>query len=78
MVVSFCSLEFYGFFSIHAGAVSKKDRALLLLADGGGGKSTTTFALMRKGFKFLADDRPFLKEDGAGVEILSVPERMSL
>ena len=71
-------LEFFGLFSIHAGAVSKGGRGIILIAGGGGGKSTITFALVRKGFKFLADDRPFLRENGSSIEILSVPERIAL
>jgi hypothetical protein len=53
-----------GVFSVHASSVQVGDRAVLFTGDSGSGKSTAAFALLRKGYPMIADDRTLVYKDG--------------
>lgn len=42
--------------AIHGAAIAVNDKSFILTGDSGAGKSTLTYALITKGYKFLADD----------------------
>lgn len=59
-----------GYFLIHAGAVSKNNKAYLLEGRGGAFKTTLAMDFVRKeGFDFMADDRVIIHKD----KVLSFP-----
>jgi hypothetical protein len=66
-----------GKYGVHAAAVARNGRSLLLPGTSGAGKSTLTIALIRSGFDFLGDDITLL-DDGDGIEILAVPEKIDV
>lgn len=61
------ALRLFGLVPLHACAVDWRGRAVVLPAVSGSGKSTLALALLRGGFKLLADDLPVLRRaaDGA-------------
>ena len=66
------------YFLIHAAAVMGKGKGVLIPALSGGGKTTLCLSLLRGGFKYLSDDRPFLRRVDGGFEILSFPEEIDV
>jgi hypothetical protein len=66
------------FFLVHSGAVATEGRGFLLPGYSGSGKTTLSLALVRSGFKFLADDRPVLRKDDAGFSLLAFPEAVNV
>ena len=65
-------------FLIHGGALEKKGKGILIPGFTGSGKTTLTLALLRQGFRFLSDDRPFLRENGKGFDLLAFPEEIDV
>ncbi len=65
-------------FLIHGAALSRKGKGFLIPGFTGSGKTTLSIALMRAGFQFLSDDRPFLRENGDGFELLAFPEGLDV
>jgi hypothetical protein len=59
-----------GYFLIHAGAVSKNNKAYILEGRGGAFKTTLTMDFVRRGgFEFMADDRVIIHKD----KVMSFP-----
>ncbi len=65
-------------FLVHGGAVVRAGRGVLIPGYSGSGKTTLSLALVRRGFQFLADDRPVLKKEGAGFSLLAFPEAIDV
>lgn len=65
-------------FLIHGGALEKRGKGILIPGFTGSGKTTLTLALLRQGFRFLSDDRPFLRENGEGFDLLAFPEEIDV
>ena len=64
-----------GYFLIHAGAVSKNNKAYLLEGRGGAFKTTLAMDFVRRGgFEFMADDRVIIHKD----KVLSFPFHLIL
>jgi hypothetical protein len=66
-------LKRQGVYSIHAAALEKDGYGVLIPAFQGRGKSTCCISLLRSGYRCLSDDHPLLRENGAGLELLSFP-----
>jgi hypothetical protein len=72
-------LQARGLFATHCSAVEKEGKGLIFPGFSGSGKTTACIALIRAGFGFLGDDRPFLRYDGGGnLELLAFPERIDV
>ena len=67
-----------GLFLIHAAALAKDGKGVLIPGFTRSGKTTLSIALLRGGFQFLSDDRPFLKKNGEGFELLAFPEALDV
>jgi len=68
-------LEARGCFAIHCSAVEKNGKGIIFPGFSGAGKTTACIALIRRGYGFLGDDRPFLQYSKNGnLELLSFPE----
>ncbi len=69
---------------LHAAAVSDGGRAMLLAGQGGSGKSTLCYALVRAGWRLIADDVSFLEEGatlrawGNATDIRLLPDAVNL
>lgn len=61
-------------FLIHGAALARDGEGILIPGFTGGGKTTLSLSLARKGFQFLSDDRPFLRERKGGFDLLAFPE----
>ncbi|MFN2420562.1 MAG: hypothetical protein ABR527_04195 [Gemmatimonadota bacterium] len=59
-----------GYYGLHASAVIREGVGYLFVAAGGSGKSTHTYSLVRRGWKYLADDAVFLRCRDGRVEAL--------
>jgi len=62
------------YFLVHSAAVMAKGKGVIVPALSGSGKTTLCLSLLRGGFKYLSDDRPFLRKVNGSFEILSFPE----
>ena len=60
-----------GAYRIHAGAVAMDGLGILLPGARKSGKTTTLINLVRSGFQFISDDRPLIRENANGLEILA-------
>lgn len=67
-----------GYFPIHSAAVMGNGKGVLIPALSGSGKTTLCLSLLRGGFKYLSDDRPFLRRGNGGFELLSFPEEIDV
>ena len=67
-----------GLHIVHAAALERNGRGVLIPGMSGSGKSTCCVSLMRAGYRCLSDDKPFLRENGAGVELLPFPEMIDV
>jgi hypothetical protein len=65
-------------FWIHSAAVADQDRCVLLTGITGSGKTTTCLKLMEGGFKFLSEDRSFIRSNAGAVEVLSFAEDVAV
>ena len=65
-----------GLYLAHSAAVSLGDKGALIIGKAGGGKTTLALRLAGKDFKFLSDDRCFLRGNGPRFEMLSFPEEV--
>jgi hypothetical protein len=63
---------------IHAAALSRDGKGVLIPGFTGSGKTTLSIALLREGFKFLGDDRTFVKEDGNKLKLLAFPDELDV
>lgn len=68
----------HGLHVVHAAALERNGRGVLIPGMSGSGKSTCCVSLMRAGYRCLSDDKPFLWENGAGVELLPFPEMIDV
>jgi hypothetical protein len=71
-------LRAQGLYTIHATALEKGGRAVLIPGSSGRGKTTCCISLLRAGYRCLSDDHPLLRENGAGLEILTFPEKIDV
>lgn len=67
-----------GLHVVHAAAMERNGHGVLIPGMSGSGKSTCCVSLMRAGYRCLSDDKPFLRENGAGVELLPFPEMIDV
>jgi len=63
---------------IHAAALAREGKGVLIPGFTGNGKTTLSIALLSGGFKFLSDDRPFLKRNKDGFQLLAFPEGLDV
>lgn len=59
-----------GILSLHGSSIVRDNRCVILTGGSGAGKSTLCAALLKKGFKFLADDISVLSSDSNGVPMV--------
>jgi len=67
-----------GLYPLHAASVEQGGRGLLLVGKSGQGKSTLCADLVSNGFRFLADDRCFVRETDAGFDMFAFYEPFKL
>ena len=67
-----------GLHMIHAAALERNGRGVLIPGMSGSGKTTSCVSLIRAGYRCLSDDKPFLRENGGGIELLAFPERIDV
>ena len=67
-----------GLHMIHAAALEREGRGVLIPGVSGSGKSTSCVSLMRAGYRCLSDDKPFLRSNGNGIELLAFPESIDV
>lgn len=67
-----------GLHVVHAAAMERNERGVLIPGMSGSGKSTCCVSLMRAGYRCLSDDKPFLRQNGSGVELLPFPEMIDV
>ncbi|MDP1769320.1 MAG: hypothetical protein Q8L74_11025, partial [Nitrospirota bacterium] len=58
---------------LYASALEYQGRGVLIAGHRGCGRTTAMLALLRAGYRYLSDDHPLLRDDGAKVELLSFP-----
>lgn len=71
-------LKRHGLYTIHATALEKDGYGFLIPGRSGQGKTTCCIALLRSGYRFLADDHPFVCETDNQLELLSFPEKIDV
>jgi len=71
-------LKRQGLYTIHATALEKNGYGFLIPGQSGQGKTTCCISLMRSGYRFLADDHPFVREYDGQLEILAFPEKIDV
>lgn len=67
-----------GLYMIHAAALERNGRGVLMPGVSRSGKSTSCVSLMRVGYRCLSDDKPFLRGNGNGIELLAFPEKLDV
>ena len=67
-----------GLYWLHAAAAADRGRAALIIGQTGAGKTTTCLALVAGGFKFLSEDRTFVRVNGDAVELLAFPKEVAV
>jgi hypothetical protein len=67
-----------GLYLIHAAALERNGRGVLMPGVSRSGKSTSCVALMRAGYRCLSDDKPFLRGNSKGIELLAFPEKLDV
>jgi hypothetical protein len=67
-----------GLHMIHAAALERNGCGVLIPGLSGSGKTTSCVSLIRAGYRCLSDDKPFLRENGDGIEVLAFPERIDV
>lgn len=63
---------------IHAAALAWDGKGVLIPGFTGSGKTTLSIALLREGFRFLGDDRTFIKKEGKGMKLLAFPDELDV
>ena len=63
---------------IHAAALARNGKGLLIPGFTGSGKTTLSIALLREGFRFLGDDRTFIKKETDGLKLLAFPDELDV
>ncbi len=71
-------LKHKGMYTIHATALEKMGHGFLIPGKSGQGKTTCCLSLLRSGYRFLADDHPFIRTTNSGPELLSFPEKIDV
>jgi hypothetical protein len=71
-------LKLSGLFTLHATALEKNGYGVLIPGYSGRGKTTSFISLLRSGYRYLADDTPFLRVKGDEVRILSFPMKVDV
>jgi len=71
-------LKFLDVYTIHASALERDGRGILIPGHSGQGKTTTCIALLRAGYRCLADDHPLLRREQDGLRLLAFPEKMDV
>ena len=67
-----------GLYPVHGAGLANGEQGILIPGFTGSGKTTLSIALLRKGFRFLSDDRSLLRENEAGFELLAFPEGLDV
>jgi hypothetical protein len=67
-----------GLYLIHAAALARDGKGLLIPGFTGSGKTTLSIALLREGFRFLGDDRTFIKKEADGLKLLAFPDELDV
>ena len=67
-----------GLYLIHAAALARDGKGILIPGFTGSGKTTLSIALLREGFKFLGDDRTFIRKDADGLKLLAFPDELDV
>jgi len=78
-IVTICLIELLkrrGLFNVHAAGLSSGGRSVLIPGPSGVGKSTISFAMIRAGFDFIADDMVFLHKTKEGMAVLAFPDTL--
>lgn len=71
-------LRHRGVFPIHAAALVRDTTGHLFFGQGGNGKTTVALALIKGGFRYLADDKVLLRGEPEGVAALAVSRRFNI
>lgn len=69
-------LRQWSIFAVHGFAAARNGQAALLVGQSGSGKTTAGLALVRTGWRFLANDLCLLREMDRKLQVLSCPERV--
>ncbi len=67
-----------GLYTFHATALEKNGQGVLIPGFSGWGKTTSFLSLLRSGYRYLSDDHPFFRLNGARVEILPYPLKINV
>ncbi|RMF94398.1 MAG: hypothetical protein D6736_00130 [Nitrospinota bacterium] len=67
-----------GLYTIHATALEKEGQGILIPGYSGQGKTTCCISLLRAGYRYLSDDHPLLRSQGARLELLSFPVKIDV
>lgn len=65
-------------YMIHAAALAWDGKGVLVPGFTGSGKTTLSIALLREGFRFLGDDRTFVKRETDGLKLLAFPDELDV
>lgn len=67
-----------GLCGLHAAAIIRGQRGYLFPGDAGSGKTTIALGLVRRGARYLADDKVLLRRNAEGVEALAFTRRFNI
>jgi hypothetical protein len=67
-----------GLYTVHATALEYQGRGVLIPGYSGQGKTTSFLSLLRSGFRYLSDDFPLLRDQGAHMELLAFPMKIDV
>lgn len=67
-----------GLYTFHATALEHNGKGVLIPGFSGRGKTTSFLSLLRSGYRYLSDDHPFFRLNGARVEVLPYPLKINV
>jgi hypothetical protein len=71
-------LKHRGLYGLHAAALTKDGTCYLFPGDAGSGKTTTALGLLKRGFRYLADDKVLLREEDDRITALAFTRRFNI
>jgi hypothetical protein len=72
-------LKHRGLYGLHAAALTEDgSRCYLFPGDAGSGKTTTALGLLKRGFRYLADDKVLLREEDRRISALAFTRRFHI
>lgn len=71
-------LKHRGYFGLHAAALTRDGSGYLFPGGVGSGKTTVALSLVRRGFRYLADDKVLLRKEASRVEALAFTRRFNI